>query len=111
MKGIDHFAGACVGGIMEQKRNQTGGGAGSERHGRGWTESVDTVSSHWSIGMEGVLSGRTKLCVGVAVGAALNNARHLTILQSQWTGYALNELTIPQNRYKISIYRLRFLRR
>lgn len=35
MKGIDHFAGACVGGIMEQKRNQTGGGAGSERHGKG----------------------------------------------------------------------------
>lgn len=52
------------------------------------TESVDTASSHWSIGMEGVLSGCTKLCVGVAVGAVLNNARHRTILQSQWTGYA-----------------------
>lgn len=49
MKGIDHFAGACVGGIMEEKRNQIGG-AGSERRGRG-DRSVDTASTNWSIRM------------------------------------------------------------
>lgn len=68
MKGIDHLAGACVGGIMEQKRNQMGGRVrrevGSSRRqgsgdqgmgGRGvGTISMDTACGNRSIGKEGV---------------------------------------------------------
>lgn len=72
MKGIDHLAGACVGGIMEQKRNQMGGRVrsggdrevGSSRRqgsgdqgmgGRGMgTVSMDTACGNRSIGKEGV---------------------------------------------------------